>query len=155
MVAFLKVVSASLLLVAGSAIATPQPAPSRFSLGDLNFHHLTTRQTTGFNPANIPDQCTSQCEGLTQLRGCSDVQCICNNAVADTLKACSRCALSLENTDEARDQLQAQLDRYHDGCEQAGVNVKSEKLNGALGMSSEFLGVSSLLVLVAIAAIGV
>ncbi|KAJ8521914.1 hypothetical protein ONZ45_g1480 [Pleurotus djamor] len=153
MVAFFSLVSASFLLAAGSALAAPQPAPSGLSAVAVHYYDLSARQAPGLNGTAIPDQCKSQCDGLVKLQSCNgDLQCICNDGTADSLNSCFKCILSLDNTTEGHDVLQTALDKYHDACKEAGVNVKNEKLNGASEMRPAVLGISALMLLVATAA---
>ncbi|PIL34682.1 hypothetical protein GSI_03462 [Ganoderma sinense ZZ0214-1] len=114
----------SIAVLAGQAIATPFA-----NTGPLAA--LLKRQST-LDPSQIPPQCQSQCTGVVNsLNTCTDLTCLCADAVNKGLYNCLECALSLTPDASLLSQAQSSLthlnphpsSEYEQACTQGGVAV--------------------------------
>ncbi|KAI0700273.1 hypothetical protein C8T65DRAFT_728804 [Cerioporus squamosus] len=124
----LAIVSAALL--AGQAAASAV-MPRNALAGLLN------RQTTAFDPSDIPAQCQSQCaDVVSALNSCSTVSCLCSDTTNTGLYNCLECALALDPDAALLAQGQDSLNEYQSSCQQAGVSVAPQTLTLPSGASA-------------------
>lgn len=87
MVAILHVLSAAVLFTS-SALANPAPV-------DM-IHGLLTRQIQPLDTSNIPSQCKSDCQAVSDgLAGCASVACICKDSTVASMGKCLSCGVAI------------------------------------------------------------
>ncbi|RDX45894.1 hypothetical protein OH76DRAFT_1407460 [Lentinus brumalis] len=85
---------------------------------------LLNRQTTAFDPSDIPAQCQSDCSAVVSaLNSCSTVSCLCSETTNTGLYKCLECALGLDPDAALLAQGQDSLNEYQSSCQQAGVSI--------------------------------
>ncbi|KAI0755533.1 hypothetical protein C8Q74DRAFT_1210594 [Fomes fomentarius] len=109
----------SVALLAGQGDRAALTTRSRSALAGL-----LSRQTTGFDPSDIPAQCQSDCSTVVSaLNSCVDVSCLCSENTNRGLYTCLECALAIEPDASLLQQGQSSLEDYQSSCKQAGVSV--------------------------------
>ncbi|TCD63787.1 hypothetical protein EIP91_004938 [Steccherinum ochraceum] len=136
----ISLVSAALLAgqVSASAIEARTPIEK----------FIYARQTSGFNPAEIPQQCQSTCAATASVltgQGCQTNACLCTTQVNSGFQQCLNCILALAPPDASLvQQSQQALSQYEDACGQVGLPVSSLLISGATAEPTQGSGSGSL-----------
>ncbi|KDQ52510.1 hypothetical protein JAAARDRAFT_40111 [Jaapia argillacea MUCL 33604] len=127
-------VSAVALLAAASAQASVLAARSPFA----PLHALSSRQTTGLNPADLPAQCQTQCAAIVAvLNTCTTISCLCSTTNDQSLANCVDCIYAAGgSTADLQTQAQAILTSYAQECAAGGVTVPTLTVVAAGGVTS-------------------
>jgi len=148
MVALLHVLSAAVLF-ASSALANPAPS-------DM-IHALLTRQIQPIDTSNIPTQCKSYCQAVSDgLVGCTSADCICKDATVASMGKCLSCGVSIPGSGLDVKTAQNVIDQMVNACKSAGTPVQqvtvSAKGNGAMRSGAMSAGAVAAVAFGAIAA---
>ncbi|KAF8150077.1 hypothetical protein B0H34DRAFT_802187 [Crassisporium funariophilum] len=126
-------IAASLLLALPSVLATPQTSPNA----------LYARQAGGFNPSSIPATCLeNKCQSLVNsLSTCTDLKCMCTNAIVTSMKSCIQCAVDANIDGYNQTVADASLKTFTDGCKTAGFTVAGGSGTTGGAMASMSVGI--------------
>ncbi|RPD70587.1 hypothetical protein L226DRAFT_562760 [Lentinus tigrinus ALCF2SS1-7] len=120
---------ASAALLAGQAAATAVPRNALTG--------LLVRQTTSFDPSDIPAQCQPDCSVIiSALNSCSAVSCLCTDSTNMGLFTCLQCSLGLDPDPALLAQGQDSLSEYQEACKEAGVSITPFSLSIPSGASA-------------------
>jgi len=95
--------------------------------------HAVARQTTGFDPSNLPPACQSPCLVINTMTNCAtSLSCLCTSTIGNNLQTCMDCLVTVVPSVQV--DAQSALDAFNEGC--AGTGVSSLTLSSGLATST-------------------
>ncbi|KAM5545699.1 hypothetical protein V8D89_000737 [Ganoderma adspersum] len=107
----------SVAVLAGQTAATPVA-----SAAPLVEAILKRQGGTTLDPGSIPAQCESQCGAvINAINTCTDITCLCSDAVNKGMYDCFECGLSLQPDASLLSSAQKSLTQFENTCNAAGI----------------------------------
>ncbi|KAK7682036.1 hypothetical protein QCA50_015000 [Cerrena zonata] len=107
---------------------------------------LRIRQTGGFDPSDIPSECTVQCATTSEVLGgtsCTTVSCLCTAQVNLGFQQCLQCLIDVAGDSPSLiTQSQDALEQYEDACKSSGVSLTSLTISGAASATASGSSIS-------------
>ncbi|KAM5545605.1 hypothetical protein V8D89_000643 [Ganoderma adspersum] len=107
----------SVAVLAGKTAATPVAGAAPLVEAILKRQGGTT-----LDPGSIPAQCESQCGAvINAINTCTDITCLCSDAVNKGMYDCFECGLSLQPDASLLSSAQKSLTQFENTCNAAGI----------------------------------
>ncbi|KAF8181323.1 hypothetical protein BJ912DRAFT_1145546 [Pholiota molesta] len=136
---------APIILAASLAFAVPAVLAEPLSTGALFARQLPS----GFTPGDIPQACVPTCQALSSSLGsgtCSDLSCICTNAIDSDIRSCLDCGLKAGVPNVNQTFIDQTVSGYEQACSSGGFPVSgsaSTPTSGTTGSGSSGSGTTA------------
>lgn len=130
MVPYISFLAALVLVPVALSSPSPQPEPS------LNFTVFAS-SGPGFDISNVPSQCSSDCQVLSDISQCTTTTCVCSTDVSSQVAKCLDCVVTYDKSTYTAAG-QTSMDIYINECAKIGIKLDTPMIEpeGSAALSS-------------------